>query len=228
MAEKSQDGRPSSDGLDTAARVASELREQIMTGVLSPGVRLKDSWLAEHYGVSRNTLRDALRQLESDGLVTSKRNAGYTVRRLTEEDAHDIYNVRHILESAGIDLSVAADRGDMSRFNNYVALSSQAAAAKRWSDLGTDSLRLHQGIVELIGSPQINTFFSNILAQLRLVFAVMQDEAAFQIQWVERDVELVALLTSGNRRQAQLELRQYLLDSEGQIIDAIRASDAAG
>jgi DNA-binding GntR family transcriptional regulator len=228
VAEKSQDGRPSSDGLDTAARVASELREQIMTGVLLPGIRLKDSWLAEHYGVSRNTLRDALRQLESDGLVTSKRNAGCTVRRLTEEDAHDIYNVRHILESAGIDLSVAADRGDMSRFNNYVELSSQAAAAKRWSDLGTGSLRLHQGIVELIGSPQINTFFSNILAQLRLVFAVMQDEAAFQIQWVERDAELVALLTCGNRRQAQLVLRQYLLDSEGQIIDAIRASDAAG
>jgi DNA-binding GntR family transcriptional regulator len=208
----------------TATRVALELREQIISGALSPGTRLKDSQLASHHQVSRNTLRDALKQLESDGLVVSRRNAGSAVRVLTETDAHDIYKVRHTLEAAGIDASTAADRATVRGFRHYVASSRIAVAENRWSDLGTSSLRLHQAIVGLLGSPRVDAFFSNTLAQLRLVFAVMNDESVFQTQWVPRDEELVSLLIAGNRRQAQMELRQYLLDSEAQVIDAIRAA----
>lgn len=208
----------------TATRVSNLLREQIISGALPPGTRLKDTSLAERHQVSRNTLRDALRQLEIDGLVVLRRNAGFAVRTLTEDDAHDIYRVRHVLEPAGIEASTHVGRGDLAVFGAIVAASRAAASEGRWAELGTTSLRLHQAIVGLVDSPRTNAFFSNILAQLRLVFAVMEDESAFQAQWLDRDAELVRLLLSGKRRQVQLELRQYLLDSEAQVIDAIRLS----
>lgn len=208
----------------TATRVANLLREQIILGSLPPGTRLKDTLMAAHHQVSRNTLRDALRQLEIDGLVVLRRNAGFAVRTLTEDDAHDIYRVRHVLEPAGIEASTHVAKDELARFSVIVGASRAAAAEGNWAELGTASLRLHQAIVGLIGSPRTDSFFSNILAQLRLVFAVMEDESAFQEQWLDRDEELVRLLLSGKRRQVQLELRQYLFDSEAQVIDAIRVS----
>jgi DNA-binding GntR family transcriptional regulator len=208
----------------TATRVANQMREQITRGVLLPGVRLKDTSLAEAHQVSRNTLRDALRQLENDGLVVLRRNAGYAVRVLTEEDAHDIYRVRHLLESAGVDASTRVPRDGLAPLTASVDAERAAARDRMWAEVGTTGLRLHQGIVGLIGSPRTNAFFATIIAQLRLVFAVMEDEASFQAQWMDRDEELLELILTGQRRQAQLELTQYLIDSEMQIIDAIRAT----
>lgn len=202
------------------------MREQITRGVLYPGARLKDTSLAEAYQVSRNTVRDALRQLENDGLVVLRRNAGYAVRTLTEEDAHDIYRVRHLLETAGVEASTRVPRADLAPLEAIVEASRVAAKGLRWSEVGTAALLLHQELVGLIGSPRTDMFFANILAQLRLVFAVMDDEATFQGQWFDRDEELAHLLLTGQRRRAQQELTQYLNDSEAQIIDAIRASGA--
>lgn len=227
-ASKSVSGAvPTADaGASTATRVANLLRDQITTGSLPPGSRLKDNPLAQHHKVSRNTLRDALRQLEIDGLVALKRNAGFAVRTLTEDDAHDIYRVRRVLESAGVEASARAPRHELGAFGPVIEASRVSYAGERWSELGTTSLRLHQTIVGLIHSPRTDAFFSNILAQLRLVFAVMEDESLFQAQWLERDEELARLLLFGKRRQAQLELHQYLADSEVQVIDAIRHNAA--
>lgn len=213
-------------GPPTAIRISATLRERITTGELAPGTRLKDSPLADEFGVSRNTLRDSLRQLEIDGLVISRRNAGYAVRMLTETDAHDIYQVRRTLEGAGVEATTRASAQELDGLSTCVTASRKAARGGQWSQVGTHSLRLHQAIVALLGSERFDSFFSNILAQLRLVFAVMDDEGTFQTQWIDRDDGLVKLLASGNRRQAHLELLQYLADSEAQIIDAIRVNGA--
>lgn len=207
-----------------AIRVADEIREQITRGALRPGTRLKDTILSEAHGVSRNTLRDALRQLDNDGLVVLRRNAGYAVRVLTEADAHDIYRVRHLLELAGVDATTRVTREGFAPLTASMEEARVAIRNHSWSEVGTTGLHLHQSIVGLIGSRRIDSFFANVLAQLRLVFNVMEDEAGFQSQWITRDEELVELILAGQRRRAQLELTQYLNDSEAQVVDAIRAS----
>lgn len=218
-------GADQNTAVAAASMVAATLREEITTGDLPPRTRLKDTELAQRHQVSRNTARAALRELEREGLVSSRPHAGFSVRALTEADAHDIYRVRQTMESAGIEASTHATSVQLDRFSSHIERARQAAEFGDWPGIGTNSLRVHQDIVGLLGSPRLDTFFASILAQLRLVFALMGDESAKHAAWIERDHNLVVMLQSGNRRQAMMELRSYLADSEAQIIDAIRASD---
>ncbi len=208
----------------TADRLSAALRADILRGELRPGSRLKDAELAERFDVSRNTVRDAVKQLVTAGLVTTKLNAGSAVRQLSEADARDIYTIRRTLEISGITQSSRATQEQMAHLQRTVDDAGAAAAREDWGAVGTASLRFHLALSAFNGSAQIDAFFENVLAQLRLVNAVMEIESEFQKLWISRDREICDLVHRGKRDQATVELRRYLDDSEALIIDAIRTA----
>ncbi len=79
-------------------QVLQELRQSIISGRLGPGERLVERELISMMGVSRTVIREALRQLESEGLVDIIPNKGPIVRTLTWEEAQDLYAIRAVLE----------------------------------------------------------------------------------------------------------------------------------
>ena len=79
-------------------QVLQELRQSIISGRLNPGERLVERELISMMGVSRTVIREALRQLESEGLVAIIPNKGPVVRALTLEEAQDLYAIRAVLE----------------------------------------------------------------------------------------------------------------------------------
>jgi DNA-binding GntR family transcriptional regulator len=79
-------------------QVLQELRRSILSGRLNPGERLVERELIAMMGVSRTVIREALRQLESEGLVAIIPNKGPVVRELTQEEARDLYAIRAVLE----------------------------------------------------------------------------------------------------------------------------------
>ena len=85
------------DGV-TGARVADELRNAILRGVYPPGTGLRQEELASQYGASRVPVREALRILESDGLVTTVANAGAWIARLSLDECVELYQVRERIE----------------------------------------------------------------------------------------------------------------------------------
>ena len=87
-------------------QVLEELRQSIIAGRLSPGERLVERELISMMGVSRTVIREALRQLESEGLVTIIPNKGPVVRTLTLEEAQDLYAIRAVLEGLAARLFV--------------------------------------------------------------------------------------------------------------------------
>ena len=82
--------------------VASVLREAIITGHLRANEPLPQDEIAAQLRVSHIPVREALRQLESEGLVTYQPNRGATVSALTSEEIREIYEIRVILETAAI------------------------------------------------------------------------------------------------------------------------------
>jgi DNA-binding GntR family transcriptional regulator len=79
-------------------QVVRVLREDILNGRLGPGQRLIETMLCEAYGVSRTVIREALRQLESERLITVRPNLGPVVTILTDAEIRAIYVVRATLE----------------------------------------------------------------------------------------------------------------------------------
>jgi DNA-binding GntR family transcriptional regulator len=78
--------------------VLEELRQSIIAGRLAPGARLIERELIAMMGVSRTVIREALRQLESEGLIAIIPNKGPVVRELTLDEAKDLYSIRAVLE----------------------------------------------------------------------------------------------------------------------------------
>jgi DNA-binding GntR family transcriptional regulator len=79
-------------------RVFKQLSDQILNGKYKPGDSLVETKLAKELGVSRTPIREALRQLEQEGLVSSIPNKGVFVRGISEQDIEDIYAMRVLIE----------------------------------------------------------------------------------------------------------------------------------
>ena len=79
-------------------QIASQLRASIVDGTLKPGTRLVERELCEQMGVSRPSVREAMRQLENEGLITNLPNRGPIVVVVTQKAAANIYQVRSAIE----------------------------------------------------------------------------------------------------------------------------------
>ena len=79
-------------------RVFQKIREDILTGVYKEHDELREVSIGEELDVSRTPVREALRQLELEGLVTIVPNKGAYVTGITPQDVHDIYKIRSLLE----------------------------------------------------------------------------------------------------------------------------------
>ena len=69
--------------------VVDEIRQKILEGEFKPGDRMKENEIAELFGVSRGPVREALRQIEQEGLVRYERNVGCSVAVVTEQDIYE-------------------------------------------------------------------------------------------------------------------------------------------
>lgn len=90
-----------------SSMVFNRLLDDILNGVYSPGETLIESKLAEKLNVSRTPIREAIKQLELEGLVTSLPNRRVAVQGVTEKDIDDIYIIRKRLEGLAVRLAVA-------------------------------------------------------------------------------------------------------------------------
>jgi DNA-binding GntR family transcriptional regulator len=86
------------DKYSLRGRVFNKLREDILSGVYHENEELKENTIGLELGVSRTPVREALRQLELEGLVTMIPNKGAYVTGITQKDIHDIYIIRSYLE----------------------------------------------------------------------------------------------------------------------------------
>jgi DNA-binding GntR family transcriptional regulator len=221
----------------TAERVAAILRDRITAGQLPPGTRLAEEAIGEALSVSRNTLREAFRLLTHERLLVHELNRGVFVRTLSEQDVVELYRVRRMIELAALHALIERDPEAYERapaapepfakLAEAVSAAEQAAEQARWQDVGTANLRFHRAVVELAGSPRIEQFMAQILAELRLVFHVMRDPRSFHEPYIARNRELLTALRSGDVPGAQALLEAYLNDAERQLLKAHAEADRA-
>ena len=82
--------------------VVDEIRMKILNREYEPGMRIVEQNLSDELGVSRGPIREALRQLEQEGLVEYVRNVGCSVKQVTLEDVYEIYLLRATYEQVAV------------------------------------------------------------------------------------------------------------------------------
>lgn len=100
------DGRLGEDGRLLSVRIADEIRRAVLDGEMRPGTRVGQEWLAAKFGASRIPVREALRQLQSEGLVVLAPNRGGWIADVTSQESIEVYKIREVLEPLAVSESV--------------------------------------------------------------------------------------------------------------------------
>jgi len=148
-------------------QVQDGLRQAIIDGRLKPGARLIERELTEMMGVSRTVIREALRQLESEGLVAIIPNKGPVVRELTLAEARDLYAIRAVLEGYAARLFVE-NAGDTELKQLAQALDVVIGAYERGDALEVleTKNRLYDVLFEGAGSETLSAMLATLHARI--------------------------------------------------------------
>lgn len=87
--------------------VTSRIKEDVANGVITPGELIKQTVLAKRYGVSPTPVREAMRILEADGVITYAPHKGASVREMSPEGAHDLYRMRAAAEYEATEMAAS-------------------------------------------------------------------------------------------------------------------------
>ncbi|SON56694.1 putative HTH-type transcriptional regulator YdfH [Hartmannibacter diazotrophicus] len=136
--------------------VARNVREAIVNGEMPPGMRLNLDELALRYGVSRMPVREALKQLESEGLVTFYPYRGVEVAHLSVAEVEELYAIRVLLERRAVERAAARiDASGLAKMKVLLEQMDEAIAADdgaRWFELNE---AFHRTLNEASGWPKM-------------------------------------------------------------------------
>jgi GntR family transcriptional regulator, trigonelline degradation regulator len=151
-------------------QVAEVLRAAITTGRFAPGQRLVEKDLCELTGVSRASVREALRQLESEGLIETLPNRGPLVSRLSPQDAASIYQVRGALEALAAQLfAVNASSQQIGDLEAAVRLLDRAYKAQDGNGIVEAKQRFYDVLLSGSGNSMIGSILSTMNARITML-----------------------------------------------------------
>jgi DNA-binding GntR family transcriptional regulator len=150
-------------------QVANQIREAIKSGKLKPGDRLIETELANGMQIGRNAIREAIRYLEKEGLVSSTPFKGAHVTKLTEKDLDDLYALRIALEELAIKTLVQnLDNEKIMQLESIVATMRQTANEETNIEHIIDvDLSFHRTICKLCGNRRLLESWLNLSYQIR-------------------------------------------------------------
>ncbi|WP_251151632.1 GntR family transcriptional regulator [Cellulosimicrobium sp. Marseille-Q4280] len=184
-AESTGAGRPDEGGAPSdgpfepeARRVEQVLRDQIVDGARAPGSRLVERDLAAELGVSRVPVREALRVLVAEGLVTPRPRSWAVVRTFTADDVEHLLEVRSALEQLAA--RRAAERHDPAALTTLDgALDRQAGAASRGDATAARraAADFHEALLAAAGNPMLDEITAVTASRVRWLLGQHEDLA---------------------------------------------------
>ncbi|XDB00442.1 GntR family transcriptional regulator (plasmid) [Sulfitobacter sp. LCG007] len=226
------------DRATAAERVYRSLRDSISSGRFAVGERLTESALADEVHVSRTPVREALRQLASEGFVTLSPHAGAIVKGWSEKDVRDVFETRALIESAAAGLAARNARpADAERLADMArGMEPLARTSPRDVMAYSEANRaFHAEILRIAGNHRIEEIALNLMDLGFLVRSYTQ----FESEDVQRSLfdhrQLVTAIGIGDERYAEAVMRSHILaaarifrGTEGQTTQrAARASQTA-
>jgi DNA-binding GntR family transcriptional regulator len=214
----------------TASSTAAEMiRQAIMDGRLPPGQRLTEERLARELGISRTPVREALKVLQSEGLVDAAPNRSATVRAYEPGDLEDMYQLRALLEGY-------AARRAAGRLSDEKLLALRASCERFEAMSPADDLRevvrenfvFHNMILEAAGSTRLSGMVRQVV-ELPLVYKSYvwySPEQARISQHYHR--QITRALERRDAERAELVMKEHVLEARDVLIAHIEEGRRTG
>jgi DNA-binding GntR family transcriptional regulator len=203
-------------------QVVDALREMILRGELAPGTPLREIQMAETIGISRNTVRDAVRALAREGLVTHTMHRGATVTRLVESDVIDVYRVRERIETQAIAASESATVDQLAELEDALRELERAANAGDWARVVEADCNFHRRLVSFLGSPRLDRFYDTIQGEVRLCLTIVDRASDDPRALIGEHRELFDLIARGERERCSARLTEHLHEAEERLCRLVR------
>ncbi|MCY6381811.1 GntR family transcriptional regulator [Hoeflea prorocentri] len=153
---------------DLVSQVSETLTKAILEGDLEPGSRLNEVHLSQQFEISRAPLREALRRLESQGLIESHPRRGFFLRRISAPKIAELFQVRLALEhAAGQQVVQSITEAETGRLECQYEAIREAASNNDPLRQTEEDFRFHRLICEMSGNTRLLQFFDQIACEIR-------------------------------------------------------------
>ena len=184
-----------------ANEVTASIRDAILNGRLAPGERLREESLASSMSVSRGPVREAIIQLQREGLVVVQRNRGTFVARLSARDLEEVYSLRRAVEGLAVLQAIRhADEVQLQELQNIVdTMAAHFARGITETEAAELDMRFHERIYEASDHRRLLEVWSALQSQIHILLLA--------------------------RNVVDPDFREELVKSHQSLLDAILARD---
>lgn len=190
------------------------LQEAILDGRLTPGERLVEIDLSLSLGISRGPLREAMRQLESEGLIVRHSHQGTHVVRPTGRDILELYGVRAALEGFAATQGIETLRATgIPRLRDELPALARAGQERDWDRVAVLDTAWHKHIVEASRNQHLERVWRTANGPLRVLYAQLAARVYEPEQVLTRHLEVLEVLATGTPERIEAVLRAHYLDT---------------
>ena len=203
--------------------VFKTLRQGILTGELKPGERLMEIHLANKLGVSRTPIREAIRKLELEGLVTMIPRRGAEVAQITEKSMKDVLEVRKVLDNLSVELAcerITEEEKEM--LKNACVDFEEAVKTGDFAKIAKTDVAFHDIIVTATRNIRLSQMVNNLAEQMyRYRFEYIKDSSQ-HARLVQEHEEICQGILAGDKKKALGAIEAHIDNQEIAVLKQIR------
>jgi len=191
--------------------VADRLREQIFSKQLASGSWLDEQSLADQFGISRTPMREAIKVLASEGLVTIKMRRGAYVTEVARTDLEQIFTILSLLEGqAAKETATKATEAELNMLDHLHHRLEKAAADRDIEQFFEINVKFHELIQEIAG----NRWMNGVIADLRKVLKLHRKDSLTSTGRLQNSLvehrEILRSILKRDEVAAELAMRKHL------------------
>ena len=203
--------------------VFHKLREEILTGRLTPGERLMEIHLADRLGVSRTPIREAIRMLEQEGLVTMIPRRGAQVAQITEKSMNDVLEVRSAMDQLCV--SLACERitpEEQQLLSKACEAFEQAVRTDDTRKIAQADVDFHNIITHATRNERLILLVDNLSQQMYRYRYEYIKESGGHANLIEEHRRIYKAIISGDKEEAKIASGIHIENQKKAIIAQIR------
>lgn len=198
-----------------SSQIRDVLLERIMTGVLKPGDRLIELKIAAEMTTSQAPVREALRELETMGVIEVMPNKGARVRIITNQELQQLYDVRALLEGYATGIIALQGISVITRLRECVRLMKRAARDEDSMKFAEHNSEFHRIIVDATGNQILLDLWNTLNVKARTMANVARSRKNLQ-ELAESHLEIITAIQSGSTSTAHNAAQDHVLRNKPQ------------